>query len=91
MTWTQEQRRTAAVAAALGYKNQNIKESSVPVSEFEVGDGVIVLTDRGEPIMSGQIEEIDVAEVMDGGVTRASGIKVGRDWYYDTTSYFRRM
>ncbi len=64
------------IYAQLGYKMSDI----IPVEELVLGDKIIVLTPKGEPVMSGSIDEIT-----DGRV-RIS------DMCYNSTEYvFRRM
>lgn len=84
MGWTPEQRRSATIAAAFGYKTA-IMENTIPVSELSVGDGIIVLTEKGEPIMSGQIEDIGTT----GGDPPA--VKIGGEWYCSRQYSFRRI
>lgn len=79
MTYSGQQRRTNAIASMYGYKTA-VHENTVALEDFNVGDGAIVLTKNGEPIMSGKIDEID-----------ESSIKIGDRRYYATEYSFRRI
>jgi hypothetical protein len=68
-----------------GYKT-SVMENTVALSEFETGQGVIVLTKNGEPIMSGAIEDIRMPQY-EG--ERAS-LKLGGRWYHEGEYSFRR-
>lgn len=86
MGYTPDQRRTNTLAAMRGYPTA-IEENSVPLGEFDVGSGVIILTKKGEVIMSGPVSE--VRQSMDGYDTGA--LKVGDRWF-DVKSYsFRHI
>lgn len=78
------QRHTGNVAAMYGYKN--IHEDTLPASSFSEGDGVIVLTHKGEPIMSGQVSEVRPDVGMDGGAIRVEDV-----WYYADQYRFRAI
>lgn len=83
MSFTPNQRRTGNVAALYGYKN--IYEDTVAAAAFTPGDGAIILTAKGEPVMSGIVQE--VRDNPDG----SSAIKVGDDWYYEGQYKFRDL
>jgi len=79
--YTSQQHLQSRISSAYGYAVQG-----VPLSEFEAGEGIIVLTQKGEPVMSGAIEDIgldDTEEVM--------GVMVGDDWYFEDTYIYRRL
>jgi hypothetical protein len=84
MGWTAEQRRTATIAAGYGYRN-SIREQSLPAADISVGDGLIVLTDKGEPIMSGQVAALETSP---GGEYQ---VKIGEEWYCSRQHSFRRI
>jgi len=84
MVWTTNQRRSANIAAAYGYKTA-IRENTVAVNELAVGDGIIILTEKGEPIMSGQIEDIDMTD------SNSPSVRVGGEWYCTRQYSFRRI
>jgi hypothetical protein len=92
MGYTPDQRRTNIVASAYGYRTA-IDENSVPLSEFSVGSGVIILTKKGEPIMSGPISEIRlaVAAAPDGPTPESGALKVGNRWFSEDNYCFRRL
>lgn len=85
MPYTTRQHMEARVAAAYGYGVQG-----VPLSEFTIGDGIIVLTNKGEPINSGQIENMQYSTNEDGEEI-ASSVMVNGDWYTADESLFRVM
>lgn len=74
MSYTPAQRKMATTAAMLGYKiSENFGE---PIEEFKPGDGVIVVTNKGEPVNSGIVKAIE----MPNNETGFSGrIVVGED------------
>jgi hypothetical protein len=76
------------VAASLGYP---IAEG-VDARDLEVGDGVIVITRKGELLMTGQIESIEVDESMedDDGNSPVS-VSVGGTWWSEIDYIFRRL
>lgn len=78
-----QQRRMNAIAAMYGYP---VQEDTVPAAEFSPGDGVIVLTDKGEPIMSGKVTDVRHDETMGRGA-----IRVGEDWYCESDHRFRHL
>jgi len=80
MPYTTQQHLAARVASQYGYK---IAEGTDP-SEFQVGEGVIVLTRKGEPVMSGLIEKICQ---IDGSYC----LDVGGTPWSSTQCIFRRM
>jgi len=80
---TPEQRRTGNIAALYGYK---VHEDTVAAESFSPGDGAIVLTAKGEPVMSGTIEE-----VKPGNDMMAASIKIGDMWYYEGQYKFRDL
>lgn len=86
MNLSAEQRRMRALASMYGYKVSSMQESTVSVSEFSVGQGAIVLTMKGEPLMSGTVEEIRLDEVGDG-----SAIRVGNRWFEASHYAFRLL
>jgi hypothetical protein len=65
----------------LGYKTQPVGS---PLKEFEVGDKVIVLTHKGEPVMSGEIVDTRQDET-------TSSAMVGDRWWDEASYTFRRM
>jgi hypothetical protein len=87
MAYTPNQRRTNQVAAAYGYRT-SVMENTVAVGEFEVGQGAIILTKKGEPIMSGPIDEIrePVEEYDEEGA-----IQIGGRWFAARDYSFRRV
>lgn len=54
MPYTSAEHQSNRIAAALGYK---IAEGA-QLSEFQVGEGIIILNRKGEPMMSGLIEKM---------------------------------
>jgi len=82
MGYTSEQHRTARVYAALGYKQ--VLET-VSLSEFSVGEGIIILNKNGEPMMSGVIDNIQTED--DGSMS----VVVGEYVWDESTYIFRRM
>lgn len=85
MGLTPEQRRLANIAAMYGHRN--ILEDTVPVSRFEPGDGAIVLTMKGEPVMSGTVTEIKPDDDLYGN----GAIRIGDVWYYGDSHKFRLL
>jgi len=81
MPYTSQQHLAARFASAHGYKIQE----QIALSEFSVGEGIIVLNKKGEPMMSGQIE--DMTTEGDGRM----GVKVGDLWYHEANCIFRRL
>lgn len=79
MAWTAEQRRTHQFASMYGYKTA-VMENTVPPSEISVGDGIIVLTDKGEPIMTGKVDE-----------AKDNSFRIGEEWYSSSRYSFRRV
>jgi hypothetical protein len=69
-----------------GYRTA-IHENSVPLGEFEVGSGVIILTLKGEPIMSGPVGE--VREPQDQYEDDSGALKVGNRWFSANSYSFR--
>lgn len=68
MPYTTAQHHANRIYSALGYK---IAEGA-KLSEFQVGEGVIILNRKGEPMMSGLIEkiyEVDGEQCVDVGGT----------------------
>jgi hypothetical protein len=64
------------IYGSLGYKIPDTFESK----DFKVGDSVIVVTKKGEPIMTGAVSDIKNASLfVDGG------------WYPDISYSFKRM
>ena len=86
MPYTPEQRKMATVAAMHGYKIS--EQFGVPIKEFKLGDGVIVITNRGEPINSGLIDKIDYPNE-EMGTTGA--VQIGDDYYPADNYFFRRL
>lgn len=86
MPYDAETQRTYTLASAYGYR---IPEQ-VPITEFKVGDGVIVITNKGEPVVSGQISEIiypdDKSEYPQPGYLR-----VGEQVYHASSYMFRHL
>lgn len=83
MTQSTEQRRMMQIASGLGYK---VNEGQMTkVEDFEPGDGAVVFTMKGEPIMTGPIEEIRDSDDISSG-----GLRIGDQWYYSDTYFFRR-
>lgn len=86
--YTADQRKTNTVASAYGYRTA-VEENSIPVSEFSAGNGVIILTKKGEPIMSGPIGEIR-SSINDDDFDEGA-IKVGTRWFDSKDYCFRRL
>lgn len=84
MPMTPEQVRMGRIASMHGYRN--VHEDTVPAADLFPGDNCIVLTSKGEPVMSGTIN--DVREDDFGG---HSAIKIGDMWYYEGEYKFRNM
>lgn len=82
MNKSPEQMRMATIASLYGYKNTS--EDTVSASRFLPGDGVIVLSSKGEPIMSGTVEDVN-----EGSEYMSPGLKVNGEWYYDGRDKFR--
>jgi hypothetical protein len=78
--YTTGQHQQNRVAAALGYK---ITEGE-PATNFLQGDNIIILTKKGEPVMSGEISKL---------VMTPNGIvfTVGGNEYGESLYQFRRM
>jgi hypothetical protein len=70
------QRLSNSIASAYGYKVQ--ESHYTPINEFHIGDNAIVLTKKGEPIMSGTIADLN-----------EEGIMIGDSWYYADMHNFR--
>jgi hypothetical protein len=81
MGMTGEQRRMNQVASALGYP---VSQETIAVNELEIGSHIIVLTKKGEPIVTGQVEEVRGSDDMSEG-----SIRLGDMWYYPSTYLFR--
>ena len=81
MPMSPDQRKTMQVAAGFGYK---VNTNGVKVESFKQGDVAIVLTNKGEPIMSGAIEEIRLPTEFEQGA-----IRLGDRWYYADQHFFR--
>ena len=81
MPLTPDQVITGNVASMYGYKN--VHGDTVAAAAFTPGDGAIILTAKGEPVMSGTVQE--VRDNPDG----SSAIKVGDYWYYEGEYKFR--
>lgn len=84
MPYTTRQHMEARIAAAYGYTL-----NGVPLDEFAPGDGIIVLTQKGEPVVTGQVEELrfGVEEEKDVPVS----CRVGDMWYGKDQYLFRVM
>jgi hypothetical protein len=80
MSYTARQHIDNRIASAYGYKIQE----GINLSEFSVGEGIIILSRKGEPLMSGLIDAI---ESENGGMR----VSVGEEWWNDTEYMFRRM
>jgi hypothetical protein len=80
MGYTCQQHMQNRIAAQFGYK---ISEGEL-ISTFKVGEGIIVLNRKGEPMMSGTVEGIETS-------TQGNSVKVGDNWYDDATYLFRVM
>ncbi len=65
------------VAAMYGYK---IAEG-LKLSEFEVGEGIIVINKKGEPMMSGTIQDMN----------EENGVQVGDNWWPSSDYIYRRL
>lgn len=65
------------VASAYGYP---IAEG-LKLDEFQVGEGIIVINKKGEPLMSGTIEDMNEDQ----------GVKVGGTWFLATEHIYRRL
>lgn len=84
MPLTPNQRRTGNIAAMYGYKH--VHEDTVAAAAFRPGDGVIVLTSKGEPVMSGLVDA-----VRESDFSGNAAVKVGDLWYYEGEYKFRVM
>lgn len=84
MGLTPDQRRTNNVAAAYGYR---VNEDTIAAGAFTPGDGVIVLTAKGEPVMSGTVQEVKDREYEGMG----SRLRVGDQWYHEGEYTFREL
>jgi len=82
MPMSPEQRKMMQIASGFGYK---VSTNGVKVEDFQQGETAIVLTNKGEPIMSGQIEEIRLPTEFEQGA-----IRLGDRWYYSDQHFFRR-
>jgi len=80
MSYTSAKHQANRIAAAYGYK---IAEG-VSLDEFQVGDGVIILNKKGEPMMSGPIEDIQETDA-------GKQVVVGDRVWSDVDYMFRRM
>jgi hypothetical protein len=83
MTMSPDQRRMMQVASGFGYKVN--EGAQTKIVEFEPGDPAIVFTTKGEPIMSGAVEEIEDPTEYSGG-----SLRIGDQWYDASTYFFRR-
>lgn len=81
MPYTSAQHQQNRVYAALGYK---ILDEGVLLSEFQVGEGIIILNRKGEPMMSGLIEKLYQVE-------GESCVDVGGTCWPSSTYLFRKM
>lgn len=81
MSWSANDRKTAALASMFGYRVSRLEEGTYSPSDFSLGDGVIVLTRKGEPVMSGNIAEFGYDK---------SSLRIGEKWYTDQYM-FRKM
>jgi hypothetical protein len=81
MPYTTAQHMANRLAAAHGYK---IAEGA-KLSEFQVGEGIIILNRKGEPLMSGLIERIDT---LDSGEL---AVVVGGSMWPQSEFLFRTM
>ena len=79
-----QQRRTNQIASLYGYKTA-VMENSEPLEDFGEGDNVIILNDRGEPVMSGTIQEKGMS--MDG----KTQVRVNDEWFTEGLFSFRSM
>lgn len=86
MPYTTRQHMEARMAAAYGYT-----VSGVPLAEFVPGDGIIVLTQKGEPINSGVIEELRFGYEEGGEAEVPVACKVNGAWYYKSSHLFRTL
>ena len=82
MPMTPEQVRMGRIASMHGYKN--VHEDTVAAAAFRPGDGVIVLTVKGEPVMLGLIDD-----VREEDFSGHAAIKLGDMWYYEGDYKFR--
>jgi len=80
---TPEQVRTNRLASMYGYK---VNEDTVAAAAFRPGDKAIVLTAKGEPIMSGFVDE-----VREEDFSGRAAIKMGGQWFYEGEYKFRVM
>jgi hypothetical protein len=81
---TPERKRMSRIAAMYGYK---VQETTLPATDFQAGDGVIVLDSTGQPVVSGTVEEVN-----DGtGVGGQQSLRVNGQWYYDDSFKFRAL
>lgn len=83
--YSRDQRRTNQLAHMYGYKS-SVMENTVPLGEFETGQGAIVLTKNGEPIMSGRIDDVRLPQY-EG---EHGALKIGDRWFHANEYSFRR-
>ena len=81
MPMSPDQRKMMQVASGYGYK---VNQNGIKVEDFRQGDNAIVLTNKGEPIMTGAIEEIKLPTEFEKGA-----IRLGDRWYYSDQHFFR--
>lgn len=71
------------IYGSLGYKIPDTFESK----DFRIDDNVIVVTKKGEPIMTGTVSDVRVDEVT--GINASLFVDGG--WYPDVNYSFKRM
>lgn len=85
MPWSADQRKSSAVAAAYGYKTA-VMENTLPVEDLSIGKNVIILTQNGEPVMSGTIDG-----VVSGEGSTVEAVEVGGETWNTALYSFRAM
>ena len=86
MSYTPTQHQQNRVSAMYGYP----AAGGVSLDEFLLGDGIIVMTSKGEPILTGQVEQFSEMPTEEGGIERAS-VQVSGNWYPCSDYSFRRL
>lgn len=79
--YTCAQHQANRIASLYGYK----LAESVNLSEFKLGDGIIVLSKKGEPLMSGLIEK------MYQSMSGERCVEVGGTPWNESQYMFRKM
>jgi len=79
MPYTWAERRDNVAYSNLGYKI----EEGPSIEEFLPGEAIIVITKKGEPVMSGRIEQILSTPETE------SSVLVNGKWFSSADYYFR--